>query len=161
MFSRYAAPAIRIIDEQGNEIRDRYYKIGSTIDLTCQVATAFIKNNNTGVAPEPNILLQYQQQHNSPPHHSHSAATSPQPQATHSVGENEIDVPDKSRHNGNDVMGLHRRIVWKKDGHNVTKDAHFNLRLVRIICTICTTDARRETRISVKILIRPKFERLQ
>lgn len=142
LFSRYThshihtAPAIRIVDEQGNEIRDRYYKIGSTIDLTCQVATAFIKNNNTGVAPEPNILLQYQQQHNSPSsHHSHSigaagaaVATLPQPPATNSVRENEIDVPDKSRHNGNDVNGLHRRIVWKKDGHNVTKDAHFNLR---------------------------------
>lgn len=136
LFSRYAAPAIRIVDEQGNEIRDRYYKIGSTIDLTCQVATAFIKNNSTGIAPEPNILLQYQQQHNSPAHHSHSAATSPQPQATNSVRENEIDVSDKSRHNGNDVNGLHRRIVWKKDGHNVTKDAHFNLRFVLTITAI-------------------------
>lgn len=128
LFFCCTAPAIRIVDEQGNEIRDRYYKIGSTIDLTCQVATAFIKNN-TGVAPEPNILLQYQQQHNSL---HHTAVTSPQPVATNSVRENEIDVTDKSRYNGgNDGNILHRRIVWKKDNLNVTKDAHFNLRFVR------------------------------
>nr|CAD7194988.1 unnamed protein product [Timema douglasi] len=32
------APNIEIVDEQGHEVKDRYYKTGSTIDLTCKMS---------------------------------------------------------------------------------------------------------------------------
>lgn len=101
-----------MVDEQGNEIRDRYYKIGSTIDITCQVAITYIANNASSI-PEPNILLHRLQQTQSP-------------LSAFSVKENEIDVPEKMKSSTND--SIYRRIVWKKDGENVTKDALFNHR---------------------------------
>lgn len=36
------ARAIRLIDEMGHEISDRYYKLGSSLDMTCQVALSFL-----------------------------------------------------------------------------------------------------------------------
>uniref|UniRef100_A0A182JL96 Uncharacterized protein n=1 Tax=Anopheles atroparvus TaxID=41427 RepID=A0A182JL96_ANOAO len=35
-------PAIRIVDEMGYEFYDRYYKLGSTIDISCQVSTSYL-----------------------------------------------------------------------------------------------------------------------
>lgn len=34
---------MRVIDERGRLVHDRYYKTGSTIDLTCQVNKNFIE----------------------------------------------------------------------------------------------------------------------
>ena len=102
----FSAPAIRIIDEQGHEIRDRYYKIGSTIDLTCQVATSYIKNNSSN-APSINYLLQAK--------------------PIWPTKDNEIDaMAAKGKKNADE--NLHKRIGWKKDNDKVSKDALFNLR---------------------------------
>ena len=38
----YVAPAIRLVDEMGHEVSDRYYKLGSGVDITCQVALSFL-----------------------------------------------------------------------------------------------------------------------
>lgn len=115
----FLAPAIRVIDEQGNEIRDRYYKIGSTIDLTCQVATTFITNNASNT-PESKFSLLMRQI-------DAFATTSKTPFA---AAENEIDISDRATlrnmHSAND--SVFRKIVWTKDGENVSKDALFNLR---------------------------------
>lgn len=102
----FAAPAIRIVDEQGYEIRDRYYKIGSTIDLSCQVAVSYL-NKNASSAPETSMPM------------PHKASTA-------SIKENLIDVPPKTKISSND--NFYKKIVWKKDGDNVSKDALFNLR---------------------------------
>lgn len=104
----FAAPAIRVVDEQGYEIRDRYYKIGSTIDLSCQVALSYLNKNATSIA-ETSMPMPYKS-------------------STASIKENLIDVPakPKSSHHTND--NFYKRIVWKKDGENVSKDALFNLR---------------------------------
>lgn len=125
------APAIRIVDEQGNEIRDRYYKIGSTIDLTCQVAISFIKNSTTN-APEPNILLNHYQME--PNYHSHQQQQQQHEQHHQqpSIHENIIDVSDKTLRNNNGASSrdnsLFKKILWQKDGENISKDALFNFR---------------------------------
>ncbi|XP_058821339.1 uncharacterized protein LOC131683405 [Topomyia yanbarensis] len=35
-------PAVRIVDEMGYEFYDRYYKLGSTIDISCQVSLSYL-----------------------------------------------------------------------------------------------------------------------
>ncbi|XP_058129398.1 uncharacterized protein LOC131271855 [Anopheles coustani] len=35
-------PAVRIVDEMGYEFYDRYYKLGSTIEISCQVSTSYL-----------------------------------------------------------------------------------------------------------------------
>lgn len=44
------APPIRVIDEHGHEVRDRYYKVGSVIDLTCQVSASFLSHLPTRIS---------------------------------------------------------------------------------------------------------------
>lgn len=120
---QYSAPAIRVVDEQGNEIGDRYYKIGSTIDLTCQISTIFIENNGSSNSPEPNILF----------HNSHRFSTM-LPFLNAFQRENEIIEPEKPiRSSVLSSDSRFRRITWKKDGANVTKDAHFNYRYVLLL----------------------------
>lgn len=118
-----AAPAIRVVDEQGNEIRDRYYKIGSKIDLTCQVATKFITKNTTNTAESKFSLLQRQidVQPTPPP-------TLFPPISAFDVKENEIDTFERATLRVAINDSLFRRIQWTKDCDNVSKDAIFNLR---------------------------------
>uniref|UniRef100_A0A182NR57 Ig-like domain-containing protein n=1 Tax=Anopheles dirus TaxID=7168 RepID=A0A182NR57_9DIPT len=35
-------PAVRIVDEMGYEFFDRYYKLGSTIEISCQVSMSYL-----------------------------------------------------------------------------------------------------------------------
>lgn len=101
------APALRVVDEQGYEVHDRYYKIGSTIDLTCQVATSYLLNHSAGI-PEPNNLLQnsdkfkkYQQNSN---------------QTLRVKGKGSVDD------------NFFKKIVWRKDGQPLVGDAVVNIR---------------------------------
>lgn len=118
-----SAPAIRVVDEQGNEIRDRYYKFGSKIDLTCQVATNFITKNSTSTFESKFSLLQRQMdvQPTPPP-------TLFPPISAFDVKENEIDMSERATLRVAVNDSVFRRIQWTKDGENVSKDAIFNLR---------------------------------
>lgn len=124
------APAIRVVDEQGNEIRDRYYKIGSKIDLTCQVATKFITKNSTSTSKTKFSLLQRhtdeQQQPTPPP-------TLFPPISAFDIKENEIDMTERATLRVAVNDSIFRRIQWTKDGENISKDAVFNLRQAPII----------------------------
>lgn len=101
-----SAPAIRVIDEQGHEVHDRYYKIGSTIDLTCQVATSFLINNSASSAPEPNNLLQY---------------------PISSIKSKPI-INDRSKTKPSDDNNFYKKIIWRKDGEQLQGDASINIR---------------------------------
>ncbi|XP_069673234.1 zwei Ig domain protein zig-8-like isoform X2 [Periplaneta americana] len=43
------APELKVVDEHGHSVHDRYYKTGSTIELTCRVMTS------SGQAPSPQV----------------------------------------------------------------------------------------------------------
>lgn len=112
------------MDEQGNEIHDRYYKIGSTIDLTCQVATTFIIKNSTSTVEPGFSLLQK---------HSKTLTTAattllPPPISALSVLENEIDVSERITLRTALNDSLFQRIRWTKDGGKLSKDTLFYLR---------------------------------
>lgn len=119
------APAIRVVDEQDNEISDRYYKIGSKIDLTCQVATKFITKNSTSSTQTKFSLLQ---------RHVDVQPTPPPtlfpPISAFDVRENEVDITERATLRVAINDSLFQRIQWTKDGENVSKDAIFNLRYV-------------------------------
>ncbi|XP_077299439.1 defective proboscis extension response 18 [Arctopsyche grandis] len=54
------APILKIVDEQGHEVRDRYYKAGSSIELSCRVSRAFTGSLTTSSPSNtpPSILKQ-------------------------------------------------------------------------------------------------------
>lgn len=112
------------MDEQGNEVHDRYYKTGSTIDLTCQVATTFITKNSTSTA-EPGFSL-LQKHSNTLP--TPATTLFPPPISAFSVLQNEIDVSERATLRTAFNSSLFQRIRWKKDGEKISKDALFNLR---------------------------------
>lgn len=115
------------MDEQGNEIRDRYYKIGSKIDLTCQVATNFITKNATSTVESKFSLLQ---RHIEAPPSPTPPPTLFPPISAFDVRDNEIDTPERATLRVAVNDSLFQRIKWTKDGDTVTKDAVFNLRWV-------------------------------
>ncbi|XP_031636316.1 uncharacterized protein LOC116349159 [Contarinia nasturtii] len=118
-------PAIRVVDEQGNEIRDRYYKIGSKIDLTCQVATNFITKNSTTTAESKFSLLQ--RYIDAPPEPPTPPPTLFPPISAFDVRDNEIDMSERATIRTAVNDSLFRRIKWTKDGDSVSKEAIFNL----------------------------------
>lgn len=122
--SLHIAPAIRVVDEQGNEIRDRYYKIGSTIDLTCQVATTFITKNASATPGSRFSLLG-----DRAPALAAPTTLFPPVINAFSMLENEIDVTERQTPQTISInSSLFERIRWTKDGESVTKDALFNRR---------------------------------
>lgn len=125
VLSIVTAPAIRVVDEQDNEIHDRYYKIGSKIDLTCQVATKFITKNSTSKAKTQFSLLQRSIDVPLPPT---PPPTLFPPISAFDIKENEIDMSERATLRVAVNDSIFRRIQWTKDGENVSKDAVFNLR---------------------------------
>lgn len=114
----FSAPAIRVIDEQGHEVHDRYYKIGSTIDLTCQVATSFLMNSSAAIAPEPNNLLQY-------------PINAFKQKSLNGVGGATANVPvaaNTKPSSSNADSSFYKKIVWRKDGEKLQMDATINIR---------------------------------
>ncbi|XP_055676849.1 uncharacterized protein LOC129786070 isoform X2 [Lutzomyia longipalpis] len=146
------APAIRVVDEHGHEVHDRYYKMGSAIDLTCQVAVSFLSVLPT-VMPVPN-----------PPHYSHQRQfpfipkllnftvtplgmpKTPHTHHTsleHSMGGSPTiatfpHIPQLSNlrthahggHRVDDTRQLeffHQKLTWRKDGGPIPKDVQLNL----------------------------------
>lgn len=124
-FALFPAPAIRVVDEQDNEIHDRYYKIGSKIDLTCQVSTKFITKNSTSKAKTQFSLLQRSIDVQLPPT---PPPTLFPPISAFDIRDNEIDVSERATLRVAINDSVFRQIQWTKDGENVSKDAVFNLR---------------------------------
>ncbi|XP_055711065.1 uncharacterized protein LOC129806463 isoform X2 [Phlebotomus papatasi] len=137
------APAIRVVDEHGHEVHDRYYKMGSAIDLTCQVAVSFLSVLPT-VMPAPNPP-HYSPQRQFPfipklvnftvtPHaipkipHSHSAGGA-------STTVTFPHIPQLSNLRGHALGGhdtrqlefFHQKLTWHKDGGPIPKDVQLNL----------------------------------
>ncbi|CAG9803862.1 unnamed protein product [Chironomus riparius] len=96
------ARAIRLIDEMGHEISDRYYKLGSSLDMTCQVALSFL-----------NTL-------SSPTKYSHNRITTT---VLPFINTNQIKKKIESEN---------LNINWKKDGKELPKNIKISLSTTHI-----------------------------
>lgn len=61
---KLSEPPLRLIDDQGREISDRYYKVGSTIDLYCQVSRNFLIKENIQITKSLQLYEQNQTKRN-------------------------------------------------------------------------------------------------
>ncbi|XP_062554792.1 uncharacterized protein LOC134219910 [Armigeres subalbatus] len=100
-------PAIRIVDEMGYEFYDRYYKLGSTIDISCQVSLSYLATLPTKAPPPASAnTLQLM------PPGTGTTNTKLLNEAATTSNNNK----DKSR------QSLPQNVVWKKDGVALPKD---------------------------------------
>lgn len=119
--SLLTAPAIRLVDEMGHEVSDRYYKLGSSVDITCQVALSFL---NT--IPSPTTT-------NSNDKFSSSLTTTTsteRPSTTTIFPFIDMNLIRKTIEQHVPYSGKHN-IKWRKDGKDLPKDIKINLRFVR------------------------------
>lgn len=112
-------PAVRIVDEMGYEFYDRYYKLGSTIDISCQVSMAYLASLPAATLTPPSHQLQRPK----------AAAAIPPP--ANALSGDEMSKYD-SRHSKESNKwsdttdsGL---ISWSKDGAELPKDIKLSFR---------------------------------
>lgn len=109
--SSFTAPAIRVVDEMGHDVNDRYYKLGSLIDISCQVAVSYLAT----LPPVPSENAKGQNGKNG------------------AFG-NLIDGDSKKTDGDGKVMKdrgphyMNHKIEWKKDGDSLPGDVKISLR---------------------------------
>ncbi|KAG5682184.1 hypothetical protein PVAND_011552 [Polypedilum vanderplanki] len=124
------AKAIHIVDEMGHEVSDRYYKLGSSVDVTCQVALSFLNSlPPSSLSPMTNLNDKF----------SMTLTTTTSTTTTTVfpfIDTNLIKTSSLENipYNGNHI------IKWKKDGKDLPKDIKINL---------STTHVWRNSRISI------------
>ncbi|XP_063709333.1 uncharacterized protein LOC134837871 [Culicoides brevitarsis] len=105
------APAIRVVDEMGHDVNDRYYKLGSLIDISCQVAVSYLAtlppapsdNKGSGSKSTGNLI----------------DSDSSSKKAT-TDGDGKV-MRDRGPHY------LNHKIEWKKDGESLPGDVKISL----------------------------------
>uniref|UniRef100_A0A336KZ36 CSON013583 protein n=1 Tax=Culicoides sonorensis TaxID=179676 RepID=A0A336KZ36_CULSO len=97
------APAIRVVDEMGHDVNDRYYKLGSLIDISCQVAVSYLAT----LPPVPSENAKFQ---------SKSSATG-----------NLLDSDSKTGVKDRGPHYMNHKIEWKKDGESLPGDVKISL----------------------------------
>lgn len=133
--SHFLAPAIRVVDEHGHEVHDRYYKMGSAIDLTCQIAVTFLSILPT-VSPGMNVHHFGTKMINTiptviPATTSTSAVFPqiPKPNSITFTWNSHMNSNLNTNHNKNlHYDYLHQKLLWQKDNKPLPKDVHLNLR---------------------------------
>lgn len=108
------APAIRLVDEMGHEVSDRYYKLGSSVDITCQVALTFL--NTLPPSSVTNLNDKFPMSLTT----TTSTTTTFPFIDTNLIKKSLESIPYSGKHN----------IKWKKDGRDLPKDIKINLRFV-------------------------------
>lgn len=101
----------------GHDVNDRYYKLGSLIDISCQVAVSYLAT----LPPVPSENAKGQ---------SKSSAT----------GNLLIDGSDSKKVDGEGKVikdrgphYLNHKIEWKKDGESLPGDVKISLRYVKFV----------------------------
>nr|XP_029719087.1 uncharacterized protein LOC109404443 [Aedes albopictus]XP_029719088.1 uncharacterized protein LOC109404443 [Aedes albopictus]XP_029719089.1 uncharacterized protein LOC109404443 [Aedes albopictus] len=100
-------PAVRIVDEMGYEFYDRYYKLGSTIDISCQVSLSYLATLPTKTPPA-NTVVQLM----APAGDSKTTSSKLLNEGATTSNNNK----DKTR------QSLPQSVVWKKDGVALPND---------------------------------------
>jgi hypothetical protein len=107
-------PAVRLVDELGHAVSDRYYKLGSSVDITCQVALSFLNTLPSSSTTHPSDNFQIIST-------TTTSTTTVFPFIdTNLIRRNYDHIPYSGNH----------YIKWLKDGKNLPKDIKINLRFV-------------------------------
>lgn len=113
------APAIRLVDEMSHEVSDRYYKLGSSVDITCQVALSFLNTIPSPTTPPSKDRLQS----------SLPTTTTTTTSTTTIFPFIDTNLIKKTFEQQIPYSGKHN-IKWRKDGKDLPKDIKINLRFV-------------------------------
>uniref|UniRef100_A0A8W7PRG9 Ig-like domain-containing protein n=1 Tax=Anopheles coluzzii TaxID=1518534 RepID=A0A8W7PRG9_ANOCL len=101
-------PAVRIVDEMGYEFSDRYYKLGSTIEISCQVSTSYLAS----LPPSPKSAGQQQR-----------SKTSPVGAPANTLDETAKTGSKATKDDNKLSDSTERRLIsWTKDGAELPKD---------------------------------------
>lgn len=100
---------MRLVDEMGHEVSDRYYKLGSGVDITCQVALSFLNTLPTTSSNDKFLM----------PSTTTTSTTFPYID-TNLIRKSHEHVPYSGSH----------IIKWHKDGKDLPKDIKISLRFV-------------------------------
>lgn len=103
----------------GHEVSDRYYKLGSSVDITCQIALSFL---NTIPSPTINSNDRYLSALT-------TTTSTTRPSTTTTFPFIDINLIKKTIEQHIPYSGKHN-IKWKKDGRDLPKDIKINLRFV-------------------------------
>lgn len=101
-----SAQAIRVVDELGHEVHDRYYKIDSIIELTCEVAVTFLTTL-------PNVI-----------YGNHPFSIFPRTTTTKSPPTGPTDAPWDNKYDY-----YHQNIIWRLNNKTIPNvdESNFNL----------------------------------
>lgn len=101
----------------GHEVSDRYYKLGSSVDVTCQVALSFL--NTLPPSPITNLNDKFPMLLTTTTTTTSTTTMFPFIDAN-LIRKSLENIPYSGNHN----------IKWKKDGKDLPKDIKINLRFV-------------------------------
>lgn len=114
------APAIRLVDEMQHEVSDRYYKLGSSVDITCQVALSFLNTIPSPTTNSNDRLLSSL---------TTTSTTTTTTSTTTIFPFIDINLIKKTTEQHIPYSGKHN-IKWRKNGKDLPKDIKINLRFV-------------------------------
>lgn len=144
-----------MVDEHGHEVHDRYYKMGSAIELTCQIATTFLAVQPSVAPPPGNVHLSIPKATTSTMPSTTRQPVFPQipkPNAIHSFSGGSAKNSEDgglfgggatssagvlANNNNNQHLHakgehhydyLHQKLLWQKDNGPLPKDVQVNLR---------------------------------
>lgn len=114
----------------GHEVSDRYYKLGSSVDITCQVALSFLNTIPSPTTTNSNDRF---------PLSLTTVSTTRIPTTT-IFPFIDINLIKKSIEQQQIPYSGKHKIKWKKDGKELPKDIKINLRLVWLSLLFCYSD---------------------
>lgn len=119
-------PILKIVDEQGQEVGDRYYKAGSSMELSCRVSRSYTGSLTTTTTMKPDMmkLFKITSTSSTSTSTSSSSVASTTSSVTSTTGNTITTLPQHHNHTQNNIKlppkNNYYGITWHKDGKLLT-----------------------------------------